>query len=199
MVEKKKMSVEYVAGGAFALLLISVSLWAYDEAVNPKNRIVHSEDGPRFPTLRGATLSGKVLVLPAGIEGEIALLLISFQRAMRSEVDAWIQLAQDLADRFDGFTYYELLTIERVPAVARAVINTGIRSGLIDPTERDATVTLYLDQASFRQALGIQSKDEVAALLINSEGEILWRAEGALSGEGEQALIKAVSTFSINH
>jgi predicted transcriptional regulator len=183
MVEKKKMSVEYVAGGAFVLLLISVSLWAYDEAVNPKNRIVHSEDGPRFPTLRGATLSGKVLVLPA----------------MRSEVDAWIQLAQDLADRFDGFTYYELLTIERVPAVARAVINTGIRSGLIDPTERDATVTLYLDQASFRQALGIQSKDEVAALLINSEGEILWRAEGALSGEGEQALIKAVSTFSINH
>ena len=187
------MSLEYAAGGAFVLLLISVSLWAYDEAVNPKNRIVHSEVGCRFPTLRGATLSGKVLVLPAGIEGEIALLLIPFQRAKRSEVDAWIQLARHLADRFDRFAYYELLTIERDSAGARAVINTGMRSGLLDPSVGDSTLTLYLDQASFRQALGIQSEDEVTALLINGEGEILWRAEGSASVEWKRALDKTLS------
>jgi hypothetical protein len=186
------MSLEYVAGGAFILLLISVSLWAYDEAVNPKNRIMHSANGSRFPRLRGATLSGKILVLPAGIEGEIALLLIPFQRAQRSEVDTWIRLAQRFTDRFDRFTYYELLTIERDSAVARAVINTGMRSGLLDPSVGDSTLTLYLDQASFRQALGIQNEDEITALLINGEGEILWRAKGAAVADHEQALIRII-------
>ena len=187
------MSLEYVAGSAFVLLLISVSLWAYDEAVNPKNRIMQSEDGSRFPTLRGATLSGKVLVFPAGIEGEISLLLIPLQRAKRSDLDTWIQLAHGLADRFEGFTYYELLTIERVPAVARAVINTGMRSDLIDPSVGNSTLTLYLDQALFRQALGIQSEDEVTALLINSKGEILWRTDGPVTTENEKALNKTLN------
>lgn len=187
------MSIEYVAGGAFVLLLISVSLWAYDEAVNPKNRILQSEDGLHFPTLRGATHSGKVLVLPAGIEGEIALLIIPFQGERQSELNTWLPIANRLADRYDEFTFYQLSTIDWIPAVAQAALNTEVGVGITDPGTEDSTLTMYLDQASFRQVLGIQNEEDVTVLLINSQGEILWRAEGIANPEGENALRKTIS------
>ena len=53
-----------------------------------------------------------------------------------------------------------------------------MRAGIPDPKARQRTVTLYIDLDEFMQATEIAGKENVHTMLVNREGEILWRTVG---------------------
>ena len=53
-----------------------------------------------------------------------------------------------------------------------------MRGGIADRQARDHTITLYLDKAAFRQALGLPHEDTIYLLVLGRGGQVLWRGEG---------------------
>jgi hypothetical protein len=131
-----------------------------------------------FPKVSGSNLDRVHFSLPQDFEGELNLLLIPFQQWQQRVVDTWIPAAQALEARHTGVRYYELPTIRRMGPLRRTFINEGMRAGIPDPVARERTITLYLDKTSFRQALELEDEDTVYALLVDRDGQVLWRSSG---------------------
>ena len=142
----------------------------------------------QFPAVTGSNLQRKKLNLPQDFQGELNLVLIAFQQWQQAQVDTWIPFARQLEDTHSGVCYYELPTIQRLNVLARTFINEGMRAGLPNPIVRERTITLYLDKDEFRQALQLPHEDDIFVLLLDSQGQVLWRAEGVFTPEKGESL-----------
>jgi len=146
----------------------------------------------QFPTVTGSNLQRKTLSLPRDFQGELNLVLIAFQQWQQTQVDTWIPFVRQLEEANSKVRYYELPTIQHRNALARTLINEGMRAGIPDPVARERTITLYLDKIAFREALQLPSEDEIYVLLLDRKGRVLWRTEGAFTQEYGESLAVAV-------
>ncbi len=146
----------------------------------------------RFPSVSGANLSRKTVSLPGGLEGELNLLIIAFQRWQQGLIESWMPLLEQLERTIPGMRYYELPIIQRLDPISRTFINEGMRAGIPDSHARERTITLYVDKSHFRSALGLPDEDTIYTVLVDREGQVLWRAEGALTGQKADSLLTAV-------
>jgi hypothetical protein len=132
------------------------------------------------------------VALPADLEGELNILLIAFQRWQQSVIDTWVPFVRQLEETNEGVSYYELPVIQRMNVLARTFINEGMRAGIPDRVARERTITLYVDKISFRKALELPHEDDIYILLVDRQGNALWKGEGAFTpGKGE-SLTEAV-------
>ncbi|MFM8319800.1 MAG: hypothetical protein ACKOC5_02710 [Chloroflexota bacterium] len=138
----------------------------------------------RFPSVSGYNLQRRRIDLPGGLQGQVNLLIVPFQRWQQDLVDTWIPLLTELEQLFPGLAYYELPTIYRMNLLSRTLLNEGMRAGIPNQKARDRTITLYLDTAEFRRSLVIESEATITLLLIDRAGQVLWRTTGAYD-EGE--------------
>jgi hypothetical protein len=122
-------------------------------------------------------------MLPADLEGELNILLIAFQRWQQSVIDTWVPFARQLEETTEGVSYYELPVIQRMNVLARTFINEGMRAGIPDQVARERTITLYVDKLAFRQALELPSEEDIYVLLVDREGNVIWKEEGTFSPE----------------
>jgi hypothetical protein len=146
----------------------------------------------QFPVVTGANLLRRKLTLPADFEGELNILLIAFQRWHQSVVDTWVPFVRQLEETQKVLRYYELPVIQRMNLLARTFINEGMRAGIPDPVARDRTITLYVDKAAFRQALELPHEEDIYVLLLDRQGDVLWREEGRFTPEKGEALTAAI-------
>ena len=110
----------------------------------------------------------------------------------------WIPFAQDLELSIPGMVYYELPTIDRMPMLSRTFINEGMRAGIPDPKARQRTITLYIDTTKFMQAADIPNKDQVHILMVNRDGQIVWRTTGDFSEQKGAALVEAIKAYQLS-
>ncbi len=94
-----------------------------------------------------------------------------------------------------GFHFYELPTIQRMSSVSQWFINEGMRAGIPNPKTRERTITLYIDKAAFKTALDIQDEQHITLLLVDRQGNVLWRQQGAYSPEKAALLTQAVHSL----
>jgi hypothetical protein len=146
----------------------------------------------QFPAVTGSNLQRKKLILPQDFQGELNLVLIAFQQWQQARVDTWILFAKQLEETHPTMRYYELPTIQRLYGLARTFINEGMRAGIPDPVARERTITLYLDKRAFQEALQLPGEDDIHVLLLDRQGRVLWRAEGAFTQENGESLAAAV-------
>jgi hypothetical protein len=121
---------------------------------------------------------------------------VPFLQRQQLDVNTWIPAAQELERSYQGFVYYELPTIYKLPALSRTFINEGMRAGIPDQTARERTVTLYLDKDSFKSALQITSEEVISLFLIDRKGNILWRDEGRFSEEKLSSLVNVLENLT---
>ena len=146
----------------------------------------------RFPIVTGANLLRRKVMLPADLEGELNILLIAFQRWQQSVIDTWVPFVRQLEETNEGVSYYELPVIQRMNVLARTFINEGMRAGIPDRVARERTVTLYVDKVTFRQALELPHEDDIYILLVDRQGNALWKGEGAFTAEKGESLAEAI-------
>lgn len=149
-----------------------------------------------FPTVNGSNLQRAKLTLPQDFEGKYNLLFIAFQQWQQDEVNTWIPLAESCEAQYPGLVYYELPTIRSLNALSKFFINEGMRAGIPNSKSRSRTITLYLKKDDFRTALGLEDENHIFALLIDHQGNELWRARGSLSQSSEASLLEALSRLS---
>jgi hypothetical protein len=131
-----------------------------------------------FPRVKASNLEGHDFNLPADLEGERNLLLVAFEREQQKDVDTWLRQMKRFEEMDPGFRYYELPTIQRPNAFMRWFIDTGMRHGIPDRKARERTITLYLDKKPFCEALLITDQTKIYALLVDRQGNALWKSEG---------------------
>ena len=149
-----------------------------------------------FPTVNGSNLQRAKLTLPQDFAGKVNLLFIAFQQWQQDEVNTWIPLAESFEAQYPGLVYYELPTIRALNALSKFFINEGMRAGIPNPKSRERTITLYLEKDDFRTALGLEDEEHIYALLIDHQGNELWRARGPLSQSGKTSLLEALSSLA---
>ena len=142
----------------------------------------------QFPTVTGSNLQRSKLTLPQDLEGGRNLVFVAFQQWQQTQVDTWIPFVRQLEDNYPGLRYYEVPTIRPLNRLARTFINEGMRAGIPDPVARERTITLYLDKRAFREALQLPGEDDINVLLLDRQGRVLWRAEGAFTVEKGESL-----------
>ena len=146
-----------------------------------------------FPTVNGSNLQRAKPTLPQDFEGDYNLLFIAFQQWQQDEVNTWIALAENCEARFPGLVYYELPTIRVLSGISKFFINEGMRAGIPNPKSRERTITLYLEKDDFRTALDMQDEEHIFALLIDHQGNELWRARGPYNQSSEAGLLEVLS------
>jgi hypothetical protein len=131
-----------------------------------------------FPAVEGKSLTGRHFHLPQDFEGGMNLVFLAFQREQQLMVNTWLPTADLLENIYPELKYYELPTISRMNPFVRWFINTGMRAGVKDPKSRSKTITLYLDKGPFCKSLGISKEDNITILLVEKNGNVIWRSEG---------------------
>lgn len=144
-----------------------------------------------FPTVTAENLARDKVTLPSGLAGKTNLLLISFAPEQQSDVDTWLPAAQALQHIDFQFHYYELPVQGRENFVFRWWATSSMRSDETDPMNWPWIVPLFVDQHRFLQELDIPNAKQVAALLVNRDGQVLWRAYGSLTPDKRAALMAA--------
>ncbi|MBE2268806.1 MAG: hypothetical protein IAE80_11290 [Anaerolinea sp.] len=132
-----------------------------------------------FPTVTGSNLDGQRISLPNGLAGEFNLLVITFQQRHSPQVEAWVSHFSALCSRYYDLRCYVLPTIQNLLTLQRDFADAWVRSGSDDGNRRQTTIPLYVDINDFNRALDIPTVSNVYCLLIDREGEVLWRVQGA--------------------
>lgn len=151
----------------------------------------------QFPTVTGSNLERQQLTLPSDLEGGVNLVVIAFWCRHQALVDTWMPAATDLEMRHSDFAVYELPVIQNRSRLSQWFIDSGMRAGIPDRRVRQRTITLYLDKPGFMEALGISDDDTVVSMLIDRDGQVLWRADGAMADESATALANVLEKRSV--
>jgi hypothetical protein len=159
-----------------------------------RSRLEVGPDRVRFPTVSGSNLNRQELEFPRDLRGGLNLLFVPFRQPQQLVVNTWIPFADALEASIPEFAYYELPTIEELPALSHTFINEGMRAGIPDARARERTVTLYIDTDRFMRALGIPGKGEVHVLLVDRHGRIFWRTTGSFDRAKGTELGQAIAS-----
>ena len=148
----------------------------------------------KFPTITGSNLQRRKFVFPVDFSGRLNIAIIAFQQWQQTQVNTWIPLLEQIEEKYEGVVYYELPVIRRMNILGRTFINEGMRAGIPNKKSRERTVTFYTDKRAFKEALDIPDERNIYVLLVDANGEVLWRTEGILAPDKAEALEKAIQT-----
>jgi hypothetical protein len=163
----------------YALLTVTLATPPMAQTLDPRAL----EDLGRFPHVEGRNLEGDRFMLPGDFGGAINVVLVAFKREQQHDVDTWMPLLKRIAEGNPDLRVYELPTLGRRYRLMRSFIDGGMRAGIPDRAVRAATVTLYIDKAPFRRALGLRDEDRIYVLIVDREGRVHWRTEGAFDAK----------------
>jgi len=151
-------------------------------------------DPPRaFPEVSAKNLSGETYAMPGDFEGAANVVVLAYEQEQQRLVDTWLGPLGELAAEEPRLRYYELPTISRMNSFMRWFINNGMRSGIPSDAQRGRTITLYIDKAPFKDALGIETESTIHTFLLDGAGHAVWRADGPATPEALEALRAAVA------
>lgn len=153
----------------------------------------------RFPSVESSNLEKRAVKLPQDFAGERNLVLIAFQRGQQKDVDTWLREMKQFEEADSALRYYELPVISHLNAFTRWCINNGMRGGVSTHEQRERTITLFLDKEPFRTVLGLPDEKRIYALLLDREGNVIWRAEGTYDQAKGSSLMQTLQRLNHTH
>ncbi|MBD3196573.1 MAG: hypothetical protein GF317_16070 [Candidatus Lokiarchaeota archaeon] len=149
----------------------------------------------KFPEVEGRNLEGTLFKLPYDLKGKLNLVIIAFKRNQQSLIDEWRFYLSQKIQNYEDFHIYELPSLNNSYRFMKFIIDGGMRAGIPDESIRQHTITLYLNKNSFKKALGIKTEDKIYLLLIDNNGNIIWRESGGFTSLKFEDFEKNLSQF----
>jgi hypothetical protein len=149
-----------------------------------------------FPNVSGSNLERRTFNLPQDFEGKLNLVALAFEQWQQTDVNSWLPTIGRLRELYPSLQFYELPTLTQFNGLFQGFIDGGMRSGISDKATREVTITLYLDRAAFLRTLEIPDTKAVVLLLVDSEGKIYWRGQGAFDEVQAGGLKQTLTTLN---
>ena len=130
-----------------------------------------------IPTVHAAALNGDAINLPASLKGRSAVLVVGFSQGSRGEMTAWgKRLADDFHDS-PTVRFYEVSMLESVPKFLRGYVLRKIAADVPDPA-KPHFLSIDDHEAEWRSVAGYRKPDDAYVLVVDSAGQVCWKAEG---------------------
>ena len=149
----------------------------------------------RLPAFMAQTLLRQPVTVPEGLPSDRTLALITFKRGQRAEVESWIE---GLNLRNDPSIAWMRMPVLNDPGTltGRSAVENRLLQHYPADTERAKMVPVFTDRASFVRSAGLASTDQVYAVVVNRQGEVLARVEGQFDADKAQALRETLRSQS---
>lgn len=147
-----------------------------------------------FPHLTARDLTGRAVSLPAGLPGELTVVVIAFRRGQQKLVDSWLPWLDRMASADARVRYVEMPTIGQQWAPGRSAIDGGMAASISDEATRRRTLTVYTDVRRVTGALDIDDRGSIRLYLVERDGRVRWRGSGAFDPTTAAGLAAAVET-----
>lgn len=157
-----------------------------------RTSVVVADSLGQFPRVDGSNLEGEHFSLPSDFKGELNVVLVAFRREQQADVDTWMPFLKTVRESPRSLRVYELPTLGRRYRLMRPFIDGGMRRGIPDVAAREATITLYIDKAPFRESLLLRDEDRIYVLLVDKTGRVFWRAEGRFDQRSGAELLRRI-------
>jgi len=145
-----------------------------------------------FPTVQGKSLKGEAVSIPERFAGKKTLLLIGYVQRAQFDIDRWILGVLQAEVKVD---IVEVPTIAgMLPQMVQSFIDNGMRSG-IPEADWGSVVTVYEDAPKIISALGNERPQSAYAVLLDTQGRIVWTSNIGYSAAQVLELKKLVDTL----
>ncbi len=141
-----------------------------------------------LPEVTVSNLEGDVFTLPRDLSANYSIIAFGFAHEQQPAIDTWAAELKQLEKNNSSLKFYEIPVIDSSNAALRTVIRNGMRTGISDEADRKRTMTLFVDKPAFVQALGVKDQGEIALMLVDRNGKVLWETSGVRSEEKSKAL-----------
>lgn len=165
------------------LAFLCVLVLPAGDAQPPKNLV--------FPPVTAYSLDKQKVTLPGGMEGQTDLLLVSFETEQQKDIDSWMPVAEALQHSSFQFRYYQLPVFGRENFIFRWWDASSLRTDETDPQLLHWIVPLFIDRQKLIKDLDVPNQKQVVVLLVNRQGQILWRGSGPMTEPKRQSLLAA--------
>lgn len=141
----------------------------------------------RLPAFMAQTLLRQPVTVPEGLPSDRTLALITFQRGQHAQVEGWIQ---GMNLRNDPSITWMRMPVVNDPGTltGRSAIENKLLRHYPADSERAKLVPIFTDRASFVRSAGLGGIDQVYAVVVNRQGEVLARVEGQFDADKAQTL-----------
>lgn len=146
----------------------------------------------QFPVVTSYNLEKAKVVLPQDLEGQLNILLLSFEREQQPAADSWVPVAKQLEASHGDLRHYQLPVFTRENFLYRWWLNSSLRSDMPEGESRKTTIPLYLNRPAFLTDLQISTDKQIAVLLVEKNGRVLWRTTGEATDEKKAGLLAAI-------
>ena len=144
-----------------------------------------------MPSVSAKRLDQRRLQLPQELPAGRTLALVVFKSAQRAEVQSWIdglKLQQD-----DAITWLKMPVLnDPGDAGLRVAIENRLLARHTADHDRSRLVPIFTDREAFVRAAGLSGAEHASVLILDRDGRVLARAEGAFDENKAQALRETV-------
>ena len=184
-----KSSVTYVSAW---ILAISVAFLLAFAAPSESSVMGHL---PAFVT---QNLLRQPVSLPAGFAADRTLALITFKRGQRPEIDGWVQWVKALNQSERQPVSWLRMTVVNDPGTngGRQEVWSRLLDRYPGDDERANFVPVFTDHSNFVRETGFNGTDQVMAVVLNRQGDVLARAEGAFDATKARSLLETLKSTS---
>ena len=147
----------------------------------------------QLPAFAGLTLNRESVRVPHGLPAERTLALITFRSTQKDHIDGWIH-GLNLKD--DASISWLRMPVLNDPGSAegRSAIENKLLRNYPAEAERARMLPVFTNRDNFVRSAGLNGTDQVYAVVINREGEVLARAEGLFDPGKAQNLRETLQT-----
>ncbi len=146
----------------------------------------------KLPEQIGHFLGHRQQPMATAAEEQRMLVLVSFHRDHRRDIESWI----------DGLSLYQDRSIAwiRMPVVQDAVGDPTVRAAAesrllaryVTPQERENLIPVFIDREMFLRSTGLPHEQSAYVLVIKRSGEVLARIPGAFDPAKAQTVREAL-------
>ena len=147
----------------------------------------------RLPVFVAQTLMHQPIVVSGRLPADRTLALITFRRGQHAPAESWIRGLNLRNDPSIAWMRMPVLHDPGTPTGRSAVENRLLQHYPAD-TERAKLVPVFTDPCSFVRSAGLSGTSQSYAVVINRQGEVLARVEGAFDPDKAQILRETLQT-----
>jgi hypothetical protein len=147
----------------------------------------------RFPQLAARDLERRARALPEDFSGAPNLVVVAFRREQQPMVDTWVEWFGTIAAQHPQLACYEVPVIATRWSPARPVIDGGMAQAVRESQARRRTLTVYTDVRRVTDALSIDDTGTITVLIVDPDGNLLWRTTGPYTEEAGSALLELLA------
>lgn len=155
--------------------------------VAPHERLVLG----KVPPVNAKRADQTHVALPQGLPSDRTLAVVVFNRAQRDEAQSWVDGLRLHQDRDISWVRLGVINDPGDETKRREIEQRLMQRNpqLADPSR---TVRVFTDKEAFVKALGLDSADHASVVVIDREGNVLARAQGAFDEAKGHALRQTV-------